>query len=505
MSKILPKSMLSQSSQNTASNQSRSENTKSDVMFAELFGGAGCDLSSEETLIAKSLKGNMSREVPDDEDVAAEQPQDDLMALIASLEISPDHGKSFTSHQDDELEFEQTMSLPGDENPNAIVPLMSVASPPIPQGGPIDMPGSALTGLANMVFENRVGLSGGEENTAMRHNVTMANLEAQKPPNGNRISLLGQHKVSPEFIGPQPALADRVEIGENLFADRDNSLAKKITSELIHLRALRATNLEQQNAELDAEVAKDDAGELNVKFAKNDLTGAGLKQMKASIPQHVHNAKMVLSGERGLSGNDVTRLASFSSAAPDNASAVSATAVSGSGQSSGQTGQQGGSPAGSQSGGGLLNSLNALQVLDTAKDNWTEMLLQRVKHGLSGGKDQLDFQLNPRNLGKMRISLVMLNDRTNIQIQTETSAAASILGESEARLAQMLEAAGLRLGNLSSGQFQGFSGNGSDQNANEQSQNKTGPNNQPDNGQEEGEVAAEIVAAGSDNLINIQA
>ena len=105
----------------------------------------------------------------------------------------------------------------------------------------------------------------------------------------------------------------------------------------------------------------------------------------------------------------------------------------------------------------------------------------------------------------MRISLVMQNDRTNIQILTETSAAASMLSDSETRLAQMLEASGLRLGNLNSGQFQGFGGAGSDQQANQQSQNKTDSLSQPDNGQDEGEVGAELVAAGSDNLINIQA
>jgi flagellar hook-length control protein FliK len=151
----------------------------------------------------------------------------------------------------------------------------------------------------------------------------------------------------------------------------------------------------------------------------------------------------------------------------------------------------------------LLGNLNNLQILDTAKDNWTEMLLQRVKNGLSGGKDQLDFQLNPRNLGKMRISLVMQNDRTNIQILTETSAAASMLSDSETRLAQMLEASGLRLGNLNSGQFQGFGGAGSDQQAGQQTQSKTGSLNQPDDVQ--GEVVDELVTEGSDNLINIQA
>jgi hypothetical protein len=140
-------------------------------------------------------------------------------------------------------------------------------------------------------------------------------------------------------------------------------------------------------------------------------------------------------------------------ARPNQASSISADSASGAngqslnnqtggqagGQTGGQTGGQSGGQAGVASGGGLLNNLNMLQTLDMAKNNWTEMLLQRVQKGLAGGKDQLDFQLNPRNLGKMQISLVIQNDRTNIQIQTETSAAASMLSESEARLAQMLE------------------------------------------------------------------
>ena len=97
------------------------------------------------------------------------------------------------------------------------------------------------------------------------------------------------------------------------------------------------------------------------------------------------------------------------------------------------------------------------------------------------------------------------NDRTNIQIQTETSAAASMLTDSESRLAQMLEASGLRLGNLNSGQFHGFGGTGSDQQANQQSQNKTGSLSKPDDVQGEGEVVEKLVGEGSDNLINIQA
>jgi flagellar hook-length control protein FliK len=135
------------------------------------------------------------------------------------------------------------------------------------------------------------------------------------------------------------------------------------------------------------------------------------------------------------------------------------------------------------------------------------MLLQRVQRGLAGGKDQLDFQLNPRNLGKMRVTLMIQNDRTNVQIQTETAAAASMLGDSEVRLAQMLEASGLRLGNLNSGQSNGFGGNASDQHAAQQEQAKTkmGTNAQPGNIEDNADSLLEPNKGRSENLINIQA
>ena len=146
-----------------------------------------------------------------------------------------------------------------------------------------------------------------------------------------------------------------------------------------------------------------------------------------------------------------------------------------------------------------------LQTLDMAKANWNEMLLQRVQKGLAGGKDQLDFQLNPRNLGKMQISLVMQNDRTNIQIQTETSAAAAMLSDAEGRLAQMLDAAGLRLGNLISAQSQGFGGNSFGGQADRQNQPQAMANADTGKAEKDGMSNAEITTERSENLINIQA
>jgi flagellar hook-length control protein FliK len=205
---------------------------------------------------------------------------------------------------------------------------------------------------------------------------------------------------------------------------------------------------------------------------------------------------------RASTGLDMTRPSQALSASVDSISGTHGQTLNNQagGQSGGQAGGQSGGQAGAATGGSLLNNLTMLQTLDMAKNNWAEMLLQRVQKGLAGGKDQLDFQLNPRNLGKMQITLVIQNDRTNIQIQTETTAAASMLNDSEARLSQMLEASGLRLGNLNSGQSLGFGGNMSGGHANQQNQAKTSSKADADDGN-----SASAITERSENLINIQA
>ena len=146
-----------------------------------------------------------------------------------------------------------------------------------------------------------------------------------------------------------------------------------------------------------------------------------------------------------------------------------------------------------------------MDMLDMAQDNWTEMLLQRVERGLAGGKDKIDFHLNPRNLGKMRISLVVQNDRTNVHIQTETGAAAQMLSDAEARLAQMMEASGLKFGNLTSQHNQNFTGNFAGHNSGQGrdgGMSRTAASGTTDGADE---TEAEISVEQSGNLINMQA
>ena len=105
----------------------------------------------------------------------------------------------------------------------------------------------------------------------------------------------------------------------------------------------------------------------------------------------------------------------------------------------------------------------------------------------------------------MRISLVVRNERTNVHIQTETSAAAQLLGESEARLAQMLDASGLKFGNLTSQHSQNFGGNFADQNSGRGREGEASHAATSDTAGGENEIDAEISVEESENLINMQA
>ena len=146
-----------------------------------------------------------------------------------------------------------------------------------------------------------------------------------------------------------------------------------------------------------------------------------------------------------------------------------------------------------------------MDMLDMAQDNWTEMLLQRVERGLAGGKDKIDFHLNPRNLGKMRVSLIVQNERTHVHIQTETSAAAHLLSDAEARLAQMMDASGLKFGNLTSQYNQNFGGSFGGQNSGQGREGGSANASPADTPDGKDEANAEISVEQEENLINMQA
>ena len=148
----------------------------------------------------------------------------------------------------DELELEQAAILSDSENSDALA--LAMAGTAFARNTRWDdaMPKSAMAGLANMVFEDGVGPN------ARMVSATANVSKNPAPMDGN--SLLGQNKAATEIIGPQQVQQNSAKVGENLGVNMENPLTKNMTSDLVKLQALRAANLEQQNADIDKEVRK---------------------------------------------------------------------------------------------------------------------------------------------------------------------------------------------------------------------------------------------------------
>jgi flagellar hook-length control protein FliK len=541
MSEILSKSMHMSGAGAASSVAAKTETNGDDLLFAALFGGATGDISGDDDKADAAVLAGVFAVQASEQDDPGSPPQEALLAMIAAMQAAKGlDQKQAGKAKDAASENSDATGL--DEDHDALADMIAA----VPLGPHID-PVNADAVNADAVNADAVNadavnadavngdLAKGAiaeplQNTkSIRTNMAFedGNLSSQTTANLPKIGLgpmqglrqgpmpqtvpvtppnsivkavgepatTGQAAPSETFVGPMPAL----------------SAEAKIAANIANLRAIRAANLEQRNAEINAKLSGDDAADFIGKSDKAITTAASLKQALMTDSPMLMGDKMLA---RATAGLDMARPNQASSILADSASGANGQSLNN--QTGGQTGGQAGGQAAGQSGGqtggqagatsgGLLNNLNMLQTLDMAKNNWTQMLLQRVQKGLAGGKDQLDFQLNPRNLGKMQISLVIQNDRTNIQIQTETSAAASMLSDSEARLAQMLEASGLRLGNLNSGQSHGFGGNMSGGHANQQNQAENSGKAIAGKADDDGDNSADLNSERSENLINIQA
>ena len=500
----------------------KTETSGDDLLFAALFGGATVDISAEDDRTDTAVLAGVFAVQATEQDDPENPPQEASLAVIAALQAAGGFDQRQAGEAED-VGSENSDAASADENSDGLADMIAA----VPLGPHIDpvngdtakgdlAKGAIAASLqntksirANMAFEDgklsgqatgnmpKIGL-GPMQGLRQR---PMAQTVPMTPPNSlakfaGDPAATGQAAPTETFIGPMPAA----------------SADAKIAANIANLRAIHAANLEQRNAEINAKISGDDVVDFRGKSDKLITTAAILKQ--ALVPD---NPMLMVDKmpARATFSLDMARPNQASPILADSASsangqslnnqAVGQTGGQAGGQTGGQAGGQSGGQAGAASGGGLLNSLNMLQTIDMAKNNWTEMLLQRVQKGLAGGKDQLDFQLNPRNLGKMQISLVIQNDRTNIQIQTETSAAASMLSDSEARLAQMLEASGLRLGSLNSGQSHGFGGNMLGGHANQQNQAENSGKAIADKADDDGNKSADVITERSENLINIQA
>jgi hypothetical protein len=466
--------------------------TADELLFAALFNGAKTVFKGEDgALDSENLDESLANHLRNQE-IGEINPSEGVFIGTTALKAPKVFGEKssnrLTGETDDLPISNQDKLLVKDENFDALADV-SLATLQRPNGlndlvaGPTDRLATAKLTPTVMAFEDGDPLN--LPNLKMPKKDGLLD-RGQMP--GMQAALVGKTEsdnfenksVLAKFIGPLPAEAS----GERLATDIANK------------KALSAANFKEYHAKVDLKLFGVSAKKMTSNKDKNLTTVGNLKQAKLPDSGFAPSEKTLVGRAGGYSGHDILQPTKGVSAVLESASGLASQSQSGAhtgGQSSGQ--------AGSAATSGLMQNLNMLQTLDMARNNWNEMLIQRVQKGLAGGKDQLDFQLSPRKLGKMRISLILQNDRTNIKVQTETSAAASMLTESEGRLAQMLEASGLRLGNFNSGLSQGFDGKNSDGHGHQKSLVSAGNGKTDD----DGNVSAETIVEQSENLINIQA
>lgn len=127
----------------------------------------------------------------------------------------------------------------------------------------------------------------------------------------------------------------------------------------------------------------------------------------------------------------------------------------------------------------LPGARNTTLHLDMLTKDWNQKLANALEQRITGGGEEIDFMLTPKSLGRMRVSMSMIDGQLNLNIKTDTAMAAAMLGDAESQLVQMLEARELRVGSFSAatagdqGQQQGGSSNG-DKSSNSESRGEAG-------------------------------
>ena len=93
----------------------------------------------------------------------------------------------------------------------------------------------------------------------------------------------------------------------------------------------------------------------------------------------------------------------------------------------------------------LAGGRNTVLHLDMLTKDWNEKLAQALEQRISGGGKEIDFILTPKSLGRLRVSMSMIEGQLSLAIKTDTAMAAAMLGDAESQLVQMLEARDLRV------------------------------------------------------------
>ena len=89
----------------------------------------------------------------------------------------------------------------------------------------------------------------------------------------------------------------------------------------------------------------------------------------------------------------------------------------------------------------LTNNQNfhTKETLDLLESSWGEKFTKIIKNSMDRGISKLNFDLKPKNLGKITLEVTVKDSKTSIQINTENQEAANILNDNLPKLTDLIE------------------------------------------------------------------
>ncbi|MDC0457163.1 flagellar hook-length control protein FliK [Alphaproteobacteria bacterium] len=112
---------------------------------------------------------------------------------------------------------------------------------------------------------------------------------------------------------------------------------------------------------------------------------------------------------------------------------------------------------------------NFLDNLDLTQKGWTSKLVSRIENSLADGGGEIEFNLKPKNLGMLKVSVTLKKGIGSVKIVTENSFATTALTQNETYLQKLFNDQGINLDFSAKNENQNF---GSQNHFNQNSHNK---------------------------------
>ena len=96
---------------------------------------------------------------------------------------------------------------------------------------------------------------------------------------------------------------------------------------------------------------------------------------------------------------------------------------------------------------GGVNSIleGLLDTLDLSQKGWTTKLVSRIENALENGGEEIEFNLKPKNLGRLKVSISLKNGTGNVKIITENTFVTNALTQNETHLQKLFNDQGINL------------------------------------------------------------